>query len=420
MTIYLTSEERYNRDVRLIKSTALVGLISLVFAVVSYPTTGVAAEKKKCTSSQELALLDTNKRLLSLNLIFQKLLTQYQVEELALENAVATRNEQQATKAGTQVSAIKRSLDTIKKTQDSLSSKKKKLLGSCKPKTKSTSSTSNGANGNSKGCNSVQLTSIRTLSDNHNATLRQIEGHELEIYAQKTLLQNAVSQGSNSGMAKAQMEIQRRATLIAELSAYASIVEKQFEVANSSCANSGIQLVQILTKTFVPNSLVAMNINRWESVNKETTRPILNSQTGNLGISCDSSATNSSAYSKAEIFFALTTKKPEIWDRYNGAGSDVDAFTVAAFKPNYLKQPDSSFTFPGFSGGSFTFQGFKAQTISNGSRQICDFGIVPIVPSEYATDAIGIWYFVIATEGNSRNIWSLMGFTINNYLNPIK
>ena len=64
MTIYLTSEERYNRDVRLIKSTALVGLISLVFAVVSYPTTGVAAEKKKCTSSQELALLDTNKRLL--------------------------------------------------------------------------------------------------------------------------------------------------------------------------------------------------------------------------------------------------------------------------------------------------------------------------------------------------------------------
>ena len=405
---------------RLIKSTALAGLISLVLSVASIPATSVAAEKKKCTSTQEIALLDINKRLLSLNLIFQKLSTQYQVEELALTNAAANGNKQQATKAGTQMSATKRSLDANKKTQDALSVEKKKILGSCTPKPQSTSSTSSGATGNSKECTSAQLTSIRTFSEYYNATLRQIEGHELEIYAQRILLQSAVSQGSNSGMAKAQSEIQRRATLIAELSAYASVVKKQFEVANSSCTNSGIQLAQILTKTFVPNSLVAMNINRWESSNKETTRPILNTQTGNLGISCDSTATNSSSYSKVEIFFALTTKKPEIWDRYNGAGSDVDAFTIATFKPNYLKQPDSSFTFPGFSGGSFTFQGFKAQTISNGSRQICDFGIVPIVPSEYATDAIGIWYFVIATEGNSQKIWSLMGFTIGNYLNPIK
>ena len=405
---------------RLIKSTALAGLISLVLSVASVPATSVAAEKKKCTSTQEIALLDINKRLLSLNLIFQKLSTQYQVEELALTNAAATGNKQQATKAGTQMSATKRSLDANKKTQDALSAEKKKILGSCTPKPQSTSSTSSGATGNSKECTSAQLTSIRTFSEYYNATLRQIEGHELEIYAQRILLQSAVSQGSNSGMARAQSEIQRRATLIAELSAYASVVKKQFEVANSSCTNSGIQLAQILTKTFVPNSLVAMNINRWESSNKETTRPILNTQTGNLGISCDSTATNSSSYSKVEIFFALTTKKPEIWDRYNGAGSDVDAFTIATFKPNYLKQPDSSFTFPGFSGGSFTFQGFKAQTISNGSRQICDFGIVPIVPSEYATDAIGIWYFVIATEGNSQKIWSLMGFTIGNYLNPIK
>lgn len=405
---------------RLIKSTALAGLISLVLSVASVPATSVAAEKKKCTSTQEIALLDINKRLLSLNLIFQKLSTQYQVEELALTNAAAIGNKQQATKAGTQMSATKRSLDANKKTQDALSAEKKKILGSCTPKPQSTSSTSSGATGNSKECTSAQLTSIRTFSDYYNATLRQIEGHELEIYAQRILLQSAVSQGSNSGMARAQSEIQRRATLIAELSAYASVVKKQFEVANSSCTNSGIQLAQILTKTFVPNSLVAMNINRWESSNKETTRPILNTQTGNLGISCDSTATNSSSYSKVEIFFALTTKKPEIWDRYNGAGSDVDAFTIATFKPNYLKQPDSSFTFPGFSGGSFTFQGFKAQTISNGSRQICDFGIVPIVPSEYATDAIGIWYFVIATEGNSQKIWSLMGFTIGNYLNPIK
>lgn len=405
---------------RLIKSTALAGLISLVLSVASVPATSVAAEKKKCTSNQEIALLDINKRLLSLNLLFQKLSTQYQVEELALSNAAATGNKQQATKAGTQMSATKRSLDANKKTQDALSAEKKKILGSCTPKPQSTSSTSSGAIGNSKECTSAQLTSIRTFSEYYNATLRQIEGHELEIYAQRTLLQSAVSQGSNSGMVKAQSEIQRRATLIAELSAYASVVKKQFEVANSSCTNSGIQLAQILTKTFVPNSLVAMNINRWESSNKETTRPILNTQTGNLGISCDSTATNSSSYSKVEIFFALTTKKPEIWDRYNGAGSDVDAFTIATFKPNYLKQPDSSFTFPGFSGGSFTFQGFKAQTISNGSRQICDFGIVPIVPSEYATDAIGIWYFVIATEGNSQKIWSLMGFTIGNYLNPIR
>ena len=405
---------------RLIKSTALAGLISLVLSVASVPATSVAAEKKKCTSTQEIALLDINKRLLSLNLLFQKLSTQYQVEELALSNAAATGNKQQATKAGTQMSATKRSLDANKKTQDALSAEKKKILGSCTPKPQSTSSTSSGATGNSKECTSAQLTSIRTFSEYYNATLRQIEGHELEIYAQRILLQSAVSQGSNSGMAKAQSEIQRRATLIAELSAYASVVKKQFEVANSSCTNSGIQLAQILTKTFVPNSLVAMNINRWESSNKETTRPILNTQTGNLGISCDSTATNSSSYSKVEIFFALTTKKPEIWDRYNGAGSDVDAFTIATFKPNYLKQPDSSFTFPGFSGGSFTFQGFKAQTISNGSRQICDFGIVPIVPSEYATDAIGIWYFVIATEGNSQKIWSLMGFTIGNYLNPIR
>jgi hypothetical protein len=398
----------------------LVGLISLVLAVAPLPTTGVAAEKKKCTASQELALLDINKRLLSLNLIYQKLSTQYQVEEQALQNAAATGNKQQATKAGTQMSATKRSLDANKKTQDVLSANKKKLLGTCTPKPQSTSGTTSGATESSKPCNSTQLTSIRTYSGYYDATLRQIEGHELEIYAQKLLLQSAVSQGSNSGMAKAQSEIQRRSTLIAELSAYASVVKKQFEVANSSCANSGIQLAQILTKTFVPNSLVAMNINRWESSNQEITRPILNSQTGNLGISCDSTATNSSSYSKAEIFFALTTKKPEIWDRYNGAGSDVDAFTVATFKPNYIKQPDSTFTFPGFSGGSFTFQGFKAQTISNGSRQMCDFGIVPIVPSEYATDAVGIWYFVIATEGNSQKIWSLMGFTISNYLNPFK
>jgi hypothetical protein len=358
--------------------------------------------------------------LLSLNLIYQKLSTQYQVEEQALQNAAATGNKQQATKAGTQMSATKRSLDANKKTQDVLSANKKKLLGTCTPKPQSTSGTTSGATESSKPCNSTQLTSIRTYSGYYDATLRQIEGHELEIYAQKLLLQSAVSQGSNSGMAKAQSEIQRRSTLIAELSAYASVVKKQFEVANSSCANSGIQLAQILTKTFVPNSLVAMNINRWESSNKEITRPILNSQTGNLGISCDSTATNSSSYSKVEIFFALTTKKPEIWDRYNGAGSDTDAFTNATFKPNYLKQPDSSFTFQGFSGRSFTFQGFKAQTISNGSRQICDFGIVPIVPSEYATDAVGIWYFVIATEGNSQSLWSLMGFTVSNYLNPIK
>lgn len=405
---------------RLIKSTALVGLISVVLTVVSHTTSGVAAEKKKCTSSQELAVLDLDKRLLSLNLIFQKLSTQYQVEGLALKNAAATGNTQQATKAANQLGSTQRILDSNKKTQDVLSAQKKKILSSCSPKKKSTSTASNSAIANSKECNSAQLTSIRTYSEYHNATLRQIEGHELEIYAQKTLLQTAVSQGSNSGMAKAQSEIQRRSTLIAELSAYASVVKKQFEVANSSCTNSGIQLAQILSKTFVPNSLVAMNINRWESSNKEITRPILNRQSGNLGISCDPSSADSSSYSKVDIFFALTTRKPEIWDRYNGAGSDIDAFTVATFKPNYLKQPDNTFTFGGFSGGSFTFQGFKAQTVANGSRQICDFEITPIVPSEYATDAVGIWYFVISTEGTTQNIWSLMGFTISNYVNPIK
>ena len=410
----------YTWEMGRMKAPAIAGLIAIVLSLVPQSTTGFAAEKKKCTASQELALLDITKRLLSLNSIFQKLSNQYQVEELALNNALATGNTKQATKAGSDLSATKRVLETNKKTQDTLSAQKKKILNICTPKSQAKSDTSQEVAGKTKECNSAQLSSIQTYSENYNATLRQMEGHELEVYAQKKLLQLAVSQGSNAGMAKAQSEIQRRTNLIAELSAYASVVKKQFEVANSLCNNSGIQLTQPLTKIFVPNSLVAMQINRWESSNSQITRPILNAQTGNLGISCDLSATNSSSYSKVEIFFALTTKKPEIWDRYNGAGSDVDAFTIATFKPNFLKQPDSSFTFPGFSGGSFTFQGFKAQTISNGSRQICDFEIVPIVPSQYATDAIGIWYFVIATEGKTQNLWSLMGFTINNYLNPMK
>lgn len=379
-----------------------------------------AAPKKKCTSSQELAILELDRRSLSLNKIFREQTLSLAINQELLTAANATNNLNESSRVGLIMTNLNQRIESTRKAIQQLSDKRSKILKSCKPKSTEVSASSKGVASANVKCSTEQINQIQKLAEQYENTLLQIQGHELEIYRQRKLAKSHVSQGKSSQVAEANYEIQKRTVLAGDLSAYGNVIKRQFEIANSTCSNSNIQLSNLLSRVFVPNNLISMNVNRVESVNKEVTRPIVKASSGNLTIACDNSSSDSSSHEKVGVYFAFTTKEPEIWDRYNGAGVDSDAFTKLDFQPNYLKQPDSTFTMRDFRGNEHTFRGFKAETRSAGSRDICDFEIIPVIPANYATNAVGIWYFVIASSQSSTTIWSLSGFTLGNYLNPLK
>jgi len=395
-------------------------ILAIFLLTFTSPMSAEAAPKKKCTSSQELAILELDRRTLSLNKIYREQTLSLAINQELLTAANATNNLNESSRVGVIMTTLKQRIESTRKTIQQLSDQRSKILKSCKPKSTDVSASSKGIASTNVKCTTEQINQIQTLAEQYENTLLQIQSHELEIYRQRKLAKSYVSQGKNSQVAEANYEIQKRTVLAGDLSAYGNVIKRQFEIANSTCSNSNIQLSNLLSKIFVPNSLISMNINRIESVNKEVTRPIVTASSGNLSIACDNSSSNSSSHEKVGVYFAFTTKQPEIWDRYNGAGVDSDAFTKLEFQPNYLKQPDSTFTLRDFSGNALTFRGFKAETRSAGSRDICDFEIIPIIPANYATNAVGIWYFVIASSQSSTTIWSLSGFTLGNYLNPLK
>jgi len=401
---------------------ATIGL--LLIGLSSAAEAASKTSKKKCSSNQEIALLDLDRRILSLNKIVREQSLALEVNKELLAAATATNNLSDSSRIGVLMTNLRQRLEGTQKTINQISNQKYKILGSCNSNAGKSSASSSSGNKAFSRCTPSQVELIQLLAQQHENTQLQVQEQELEIIRQRKIARESISYGRNSEVAKANFEIQRRVTQAGELSAYASVIKKQFEIANSSCANSNISLSDLLSKTFVPNSLIAMNINRFESVNKEITRPIMNSNTGNLTIACDNSSSDSSSYSNVGVYFAFTTKKPDIWDRYNGAGVDSDAFTKGDFQPNYLKEPDSTFTLRDFSGNPLTFKGFKAQVKSGITRDICEYEILPITPSEYVSNAVGIWYFVIASNktssSSSTTIWSLSGFTLQNYLNPLK
>jgi hypothetical protein len=390
----------------------------------SFPQVSEAAPKKKCSANQEILLLDLDRRLLSIRKIASEQNLALEVNQELLSAAVATNNSDESSRIGLLITRLRQQLDSNQKVFNQISAQKSKILKTCTSKAgKGASATPANTKALPK-CSTNQLELIEVLAQQHESTLSQIQDRELEIMRQRKLAKFYISQGRNSQAANANYEIQRQVAEAGDLSAYASIIKRQFEVANSSCANSNMQLSDLLSRIFVPNSLIAMNINRFESVNKELTRPILSSTTGNLTISCDETSSDSSAYSTVGIYFAFTTKKPEIWDRYNGAGVDSDSFTRPEFQPVYLKEPDSTFTLTDFKGTPMTFKGFKADVQMGSIRDVCEFEIVPVNPSTYVSNAAGIWYFVIAKNQSASStrttIWSLSGFTLPNYLNPLR
>ena len=405
------------------RNSLAVRFTTLIFAFtfsVSLISPAQAAPKKTCSSKQEITLLDLDRRTFSLNRILRDQSQSIEVNQELLSAAVATNNQIDSSRIGSKLTILKQNLQSTERTLSQISTQKNKILSTCKLKSRQNSSQNSASGSTLTKCSPTQLDLIQLLAQQHESTLKQIQEKEIEIYRQRNLAKTFISRGRSTDVAKANFEIQRLSSQASDLAGYGSIVKRQFEVANSSCSDSNVKLSELLTETFVPNSLIAMNINRFESVTKELTRPIINASSGNLSLACDESASDFSPYPTVGIYFAFTTKKPEIWDRYNGAGVDSDAFTKIEFQPTYLKQPDSTFSFQGFNGGSFTFKAFKADIKKGVTRHICDYEIVPVVPSQYTTDAVGIWYFVIAQSGNRTTIWSLSGFTLQNYLNPTR
>jgi len=405
-----------------VRKVAIVVVTGMLLS--GLPQVSEAAPKKKCSANQEILLLDLDRRLFSIRKIASEQSLSLEVNQELLSAAVATNNLDESSRIGLLMTRLRQQLDSNQKVFNQISAQKSKILRTCTSKaSKGASATSENTKPLTK-CSSNQLELIEVLAQQHESTLSQIQDRELEIMRQRKLAKLYISQGRNSQAANANFEIQRQVAQARDLSAYASIIKQQFEVANSSCTNSNVRLSDLLSRIFVPNSLIAMNINRFESVNKELTRPILSSTSGNLTIFCDETSSNSSAFSTVEIYFAFTTKKPEIWDRYNGAGVDSDSFTKPEFQPVYLKEPDSTFTLTDFNGNPLTFRGFKADVQMGSIRDVCEFEIVPVAPSAYVSNAAGIWYFVIAknqtASSTQTKIWSLSGFTLSNYLNPLK
>ena len=409
-----------SRAFRILVVTKFVIATMLLFSVSPVQ----AATKKQCTASQEIAILNFDRSLLSLNNVLRDQNLTIQVNQELLNSALATNNSIESSRLTSILSDAKQNMNSTLKSISQISSQKSKMLSSCTSKPKKVSDASVNGTNSGPSCSPSQTDLIKSLAQQHLATQNQIQDQELEIYRQQKLAKQYISQGRTSDSAKANFEIQRLSVKASSLSAYMNVIKRQFEVANSSCSNSGIQLADLLSRVFVPDSLVGMNINRFESVNHEQTKPFIGMNSGNLSISCESNATDYSAYANVGVYFALTTKKPAIWDRYNGVGVDSDAFTKAEFQPTYLKNPDISFSLVDYNGKSAKFNAFKAQIKPGGTREICGYEIVPINPSAYSLNAVGIWYFLLASNqpisSGSFDIWNLSGFTIDNYLNPLK
>jgi len=189
----------------------------------------------ECSSSEKLALtqiarlnLPLAQRYSDAQMELQKLEFDYQLANVARQiNALNTLDRK--------IQEAKMNLDSIGRAMDRLSSQRSDILKKCDPEAQP----GNTSSANLQKCTQTQISLMKSLRNQYWNLMRQVDSYRSEI----SRLQNSISAFTPPAeVARINFAIEDQSRYLDQPLTQASLVEKQFKTANSSCLNSGISL----------------------------------------------------------------------------------------------------------------------------------------------------------------------------------
>lgn len=160
---------------------------------------------------------------------------EYQKLELDYENASIAGQLSQMSRINIKIEQIKSDIDSLGRSIDNLSAKRKTILAKCDPKAQSGSTSTTKLT----QCSKNQISLMRSLQNQYWTLMRQVDSYRSEISRLKESISAFTPMAE---VARINYAIEDQLRYLDQPLSQASFVKKQFETANSSCLNSGISL----------------------------------------------------------------------------------------------------------------------------------------------------------------------------------
>lgn len=190
---------------------------------------------KPCTANENLALTQIDRQNYPLAQRYSEAQMEYQKLELDYENASIAGQLSQMSRINIKIEQIKSDIDSLGRSIDNLSAKRKTILAKCDPKAQSGSTSTTKLT----QCSKNQISLMRSLQNQYWTLMRQVDSYRSEISRLKESISAFTPMAE---VARINYAIEDQLRYLDQPLSQASFVKKQFETANSSCLNSGISL----------------------------------------------------------------------------------------------------------------------------------------------------------------------------------
>ena len=200
----------------------------------SNPKAG-ATTLKSCTTNEKLALTQIERQ--KYPLLRQQYELQLELQKLQYDYGVAYLTGGQD-RIQIEISQVESDLSSIGRSINNLSSQRQKILAKCNPNAQPSST---GVT-NLKQCSQTEISRMQSFEKQYRALMRQADLYSSEIALLENRIGYLMLQGKMQEIAAANFAIEDQMQYRDQAYAQASYAEKQFEIANSACLNSGISL----------------------------------------------------------------------------------------------------------------------------------------------------------------------------------
>ncbi len=189
-----------------------------------------------CRADQEIILVQIERNLFSARQTLGDLQSKWQLANLTLGID---------SKQDLLMNQIQVEMDNLDLYMKNLVANREKITKLCIPKGEiSTSDKPTTTPPSKRQCTTTEISMIRSLVSKHLALNRQVDFFQAEIDNQKDLISKYLLLGKMESIARANLIIEEQSSLKDSTYTQASLVKRQFDIANSACLNSGIKSIE--------------------------------------------------------------------------------------------------------------------------------------------------------------------------------
>ena len=189
-----------------------------------------------CRADQEIILVQIERNLFSARQTLGDLQSKWQLANLT----VGIDSKQDLL-----MNQIQVEMDNLDLYMKNLVANREKITKLCIPKGEiSTSDKPKTTPPSKRQCTTTEISMIRSLVNKYLALNRQVEFFQAEIDNQKDLVSKYLLLGKMESIARANLIIEEQSSLKDSTYTQASLVKRQFDIANSACLNSGIKSIE--------------------------------------------------------------------------------------------------------------------------------------------------------------------------------